>query len=193
MEWIVTSLVAAAMACAGGAAAQAPGAAAPPAAPSSAAPSTAPTPAPPPSAAPATPAAQDGIGAWRVDCGGDGKTLDCRAFQQLLMRENAQLVAQAVARLGPDRQPQLALQLPLGISVSEPVVLRVDGGKEEKLALQTCTNSGCFLSVPLKDPLLAAMRGGTQLKLSLQDTNKRTINIDLPLLGFALAYDKAMK
>ncbi len=109
------------------------------------------------------------------------------------MRENSQLVAQIVVRLGPDRQPQLAMQLPLGISVSEPVVVKVDNGKEERLPLQTCTSTGCFLTVPLKDPLLASMRSGTQLKLSLQDVNKRTLNIDIPLLGFALAFDKATK
>ena len=29
--------------------------------------------------------------------------------------------------------------------------------------------------------------------VSIQDTNKRTINIDVPLLGFSLAFDKANK
>lgn len=149
-------------------------------------------PQPTPQAQPAS-APQDGVGAWRVDCGGDGKMLECRALQQLFTRENGQLVAQAVVRLGPDKQPLLALQLPLGINVSEPVAVKVDAGKEERLPIQTCTNTGCFLTVPLRDPLLATMRAGAQLRLSLQDVNKRTVNIDLPLLGFGLAFDKATK
>jgi invasion protein IalB len=146
-------------------------------------------------APPAQPAAapQEGVGAWRVECGGDGKTLECRALQQLFTRENGQLVAQAIVRLGPDGQPLLALQLPLGVNVTEPVVVRVDAGREEKLPIQTCANAGCFLTVPLKEPLLAAMRAGAQLRLSLQDMNKRTVNIELPLLGFSLAFDKATK
>jgi invasion protein IalB len=119
--------------------------------------------------------------------------LECRALQQLFTRENGQLIAQAAVRFGPDRQPSLALQLPLGINVTEPVAVRVDAGKEEKLPIQTCANSGCFLTVPLKEPLLAAMRAGKQLRLSLQDMNKRTVTIDLPLLGFSLAFDKAAK
>ena len=45
----------------------------------------------------------------------------------------------------------------------------------------------------LNDKLQAAMRSGTLLKLGLQDSNKRTINIDVPLLGFGLAFDKATK
>ena len=193
IEWrIAPSILAAAALWAGGASAQAQAPAAGAAAPAPAAAPAAPAaPAPAAQQAPAA-ASQEGVSAWRVDCGGDGKVLECRAFQQLLTREN-QLVAQVVARLGADKQPQLAMQLPLGISVSEPVVVKVDNGKEEKFSLQTCTNTGCFITTPLKDPLLASMRTGTQLKLALQDTNKRTLNIDVPLLGFALAFDKATK
>ena len=32
--------------------------------------------------------AQDGVAAWRVECTGDGKVLDCRAIQQLFHRAN---------------------------------------------------------------------------------------------------------
>lgn len=157
-------------------------------------------------ALPAAPAAaQDAPGAWRVECSGDGKVLDCRAVQQLVTREDRQLVVQLVARLVPEARPVVAasapqtmapvltLQLPLGINVGEPLTLKVDNGQEEKIPLQTCTATGCFASVALKEPLLAALRGGTQLKLTLQDSNKRVINIDVPLLGFGLAFDKATK
>ena len=36
--------------------------------------------------------------AWRVECVGDGKTLDCRAVQQVFHRETRQLVAHDRAR-----------------------------------------------------------------------------------------------
>lgn len=157
-------------------------------------------------------------GAWRVDCSGDGKVLECRAVQQLLTREDSKLIVQLVARLAPDPAkaaepvkaadaksvaaaapsppplvPTLAVQLPLGINVSEPVALKVDNGKEERVAVQTCTNTGCFLLMPLRDPMMASMRNGTLLKIAFQDTGKRTLNVEVPLLGFGLAYDKATK
>jgi invasion protein IalB len=135
--------------------------------------------------------AQDGPSAWRVECSGDGKSLDCRAIQQMINREDKQLVAQLAARALPDKSAVLLIQLPLGISLAEPVQLKVDNGTAERYPVQTCTNVGCIVSVPLKDPLMAAMRTGTLLKISIQDTSKRTINIDVPLLGFALAFDKA--
>jgi len=37
------------------------------------------------------------------------------------------------------------------------------------------------------------MRAGTLLKVTVFDGNKRPIAIDVPLLGFGLAYDKATK
>ena len=131
--------------------------------------------------------------AWRVECAGDGKTLDCRAIQQMINRDDKQLIAQLSARTNPDKTAVLLIQLPLGISLTEPVQLKVDNGTAERYPVQTCTNVGCIVSVPLKDPLMAAMRSGTLLKISIQDTNKRTINIDVPLLGFGLAFDKATK
>ncbi len=131
--------------------------------------------------------------AWRVECSGDGKTIDCRAVQQLVAQENKQLVIQLTARLGPDKAPVLGLQLPLGINLAEPIQLKVDAGKEERFPVQTCTTAGCLLSIPLKDPLLASMRTGTLLKVIVFDANKRAITIDVPLLGFGLAFDKATK
>ena len=129
--------------------------------------------------------------AWRVECAGDGKSLDCRAIQQMINREDKQLIAQLAARVLPDKSAVLLIQLPLGISLTEPVQLKVDNGTAERYPVQTCTNVGCIVSVALKEPLMAAMRSGTLLKISIQDTSKRTINIDVPLLGFALAFDKA--
>lgn len=134
--------------------------------------------------------------AWRVECSGNGKMLECGAIQQMVRvdKDRSQLVAQLVARLAADtKAPMLLMQLPLGINVSEPIELKVDAGATEKHPLQTCTNAGCLASVPLKNPLLAAMRTGTTLKITVQDGAKHSISIDVPLLGFGLAYDKATK
>jgi invasion protein IalB len=155
-------------------------------------------PVPTSAAAAATPtapaAAPPPVAAWRVECAGDGKTLECRALQQMVNQADKQLVAQLTAgKIGPDKAPTLAIQLPLGISLSEPVQVKIDNGNVDRYPVQTCTNAGCIVSVPLKDPLLAALRVGTLLKIAIQDVSKRPINIDVPLIGFGLAYDKATK
>src|SRR6185436_18268161 len=81
--------------------------------------------------------------AWRVECTGDGKTLDCRAVQQLVQRESRQLVVSMLVRKGTDlKSAQVTMQLPIGINLTEPIQLKVDNGAVEKQPIQTCTNTG---------------------------------------------------
>jgi invasion protein IalB len=142
---------------------------------------------------PAAPApAQEGIAAWRVECTGDGKMLDCRAIQQLFHRESRQLLLSVLVRRGPDaKSAHLTIQLPLGLNLTEPIQLRVDNGPPERQQIQTCTNIGCFVSMTASDRFISAMRSGRELKITVMDGNKKPVEMGLPLLGFGLAFDKA--
>jgi len=135
-------------------------------------------------------AAQD-VAAWRVECTGDGKTLDCRAVQQLFQRETRQLVLAVLARKAPDpKGALLQVQMPLGLNLTEPIQIKVDNGPAERYPIQTCTNTGCFAALTANDKLVAAMRSGTDLKITFQDGNKKPIELAVPLLGFGIAFDK---
>jgi invasion protein IalB len=136
--------------------------------------------------------AQNTVTAWRVECSGDGKTLDCRAVQQMIQQDTRQIVAHFAVRVPSDtKTPVMMIQLPLGLNLAEPIQMKVDNGAPDKYPIQTCTATGCFAGMPLNDKLLAAMRSGQLLRLAFQDSNKRPITVDLPLLGFGLALDKA--
>jgi invasion protein IalB len=144
--------------------------------------------APAPAPTPETPQ----VAAWRVECTGDGKTLDCRAVQQLFHRESRQLLVQLLVRPAADgKNGAMIIQLPLGLNLTEPITVKVDNGISERQAIQTCTNVGCFVAMTVADKLLTAMRTGTELKLTMQDANKKPVDLALPLLGFGLAFDKA--
>lgn len=128
---------------------------------------------------------------WRVECGNDGKVLDCRAMFQVTQRETNQLIAVVAIRIPPDtKKPLLLIQLPLGIQVTEPVTVQVDAAAPEKFGVQTCTQQGCFVGSPLSDALLAAMRTGKEMKVGFANLNKQTVTVSMALLGFGLAYDK---
>jgi invasion protein IalB len=140
-----------------------------------------------PAAAPEGPPA-----AWRVECTGDGKALDCRAVQQLFHRESRQLLVSLAVRPAADgKTGAMVMQLPLGLNLVEPVTLKIDNGLSERQPIQTCTNTGCFIAMTVADKLLAAMRTGSQLNITMQDSNKKPVEMGLPLLGFGLAFDKA--
>jgi invasion protein IalB len=134
-------------------------------------------------------AAQGGSPAWRVECTGDGKTLECRAMQ-LIVRER-QLVMQVAVRYVPEsKTAAMMILLPLGLNLTEPVLIKVDNGQPEKQPIQTCDASGCQVTMTASDRLLAAMRSGSELKITVQDASKKPIEMSLSLLGFGIAYDK---
>ena len=136
-------------------------------------------------------AAQD-VAAWRVECSGDGKTLDCRALQQLFQRDSRQLLVSMLVRKAQDpKGASVTMQLPLGLNLTEPILLKVDNGAPEKQPIQTCTNVGCFIVFNANEKLVTALRSGTELKITMQDVNKRSVELALPLLGFGVAFDKA--
>jgi invasion protein IalB len=138
------------------------------------------------------PAPENAPAAWRVECSGDGKTLDCRALQQIFHRETRQLLVSLLVRPAADgKSGAMIVQLPLGVNVAEPVLLKVDNGAPEKQSIQTCTNVGCFIVMTVADKFLAAMRTGSEIKITVQDANKKPVEMGLPLLGFGLAFDKA--
>jgi invasion protein IalB len=139
--------------------------------------------------------ADNGPAAWRVECTGDGKTLDCRAVQQIFQRSPGQQqpvpLATIVVRYAADtKAAAMQILLPLGLNLTEPILIKVDNGAPEKQSIQTCNNAGCLVSMTVSDRLLAAMRIGTDLKITVQDANKKAADIALPLLGFGVAYDK---
>src|SRR6476469_7700148 len=75
--------------------------------------------------------------AWRVECSGDGKALDCRAVQQVFQRETRQLVLSAVVRPAADAKTgAMVLTLPLGLNLTEPVTIKVDNGAAERQPIQ---------------------------------------------------------
>ena len=145
------------------------------------------------SAAPAQQQAPESqTAAWRVECSGDGKTLECRAVQQVFHRETRQLVLSVAVRPAADgKSGAMLMTLPLGLNLTEPVAVRVDNGAPEKQPIQTCTNVGCFVAMTLPDKFVAAMRTGSDLKITVQDANKKPIDMGLPLLGLGIAFDKA--
>jgi len=129
--------------------------------------------------------------AWRVECTGDGKSLECRAIQQIFQLPSRQLVASVAVRFTPEAKAGvMSILLPLGLNLTEPVAIKVDNGPPERQPIQTCNNAGCLVTMTANDKLLAAMRTGTDLKLTVQDANKKPIDMSLPLLGFGIAYDK---
>jgi len=146
-------------------------------------------------AAPAAPntasVASDGGSGWRVECGNDGKALDCRTINRVSQRENQQLIASVGVHMRHDtKKPVITIQLPLGIQIGQQATLRIDEGQPERYPIQTCTPTGCLAGAPASDALIAKLRSGHELKVSFHSMADQTVTVTMPLAGFGLAYDK---
>ncbi|MFG1478975.1 invasion associated locus B family protein [Xanthobacter sp. V4C-4] len=129
---------------------------------------------------------------WRLECTNGAKGVDCQVGQRVVVKDSGQLVAMVAARVPADtRKPVLVSQIPLGILVSQPVVLKVDGQNAVNLAVETCRPEGCFANAPLPDAFATATRTGKELNLSFKGVDGQTVNMNLPLEGFAAVYAKA--
>jgi invasion protein IalB len=130
-------------------------------------------------------------GNWRVECAASEKALDCRAVVSVVQRDNHQVIASLTVRYPREtKKPVLMIQVPLGVLVSEPVSIAIDGGKPEQTHVQTCTQAGCFAGDTAPNALIAAMQNGKQLKIVFYNVNKQPVTVTLPLTGFDLAYEK---
>ena len=67
---------------------------------------------------------------WRVDCNNNGKTLDCRAFSDIIQRETNKIISSVSVRYdAAAKKPVMIVQLPLGILVTEGVSVTLDNDR----------------------------------------------------------------
>ena len=130
---------------------------------------------------------------WKVECSGDGKTMDCSAIQQVMQRlQNQQLQRVALLAVHPEgKGASIQIVVPLGVTLSQPILISVDAGEADRVPLKVCDNNVCQAQAILSDKLLAAMRTGTNLKLLIPTGDKNQAELRLPLRGFQPAFDKA--
>lgn len=146
----------------------------------------------------AAPAAERDAGAtralrsdWRVECTNNAKALDCKAFLEVVAKNNRQIITAFTVRYPAEtKKPVMMLQLPLGILLSKTVSVAVDDGRPQRSAVQTCTQTGCFVGAPIPNALINAMLTGKQLKIVFYNANRQPVTVTISLAGFALAYNK---
>ena len=147
-------------------------------------------------AAPGLPAAalaQDAVAAWRVECAGDGKTLDCRAVQQMINREDKALVAMLTAASRPTpRAPVLTIHAarhqPVGAG---PAQDRQRHGRASAGAdLHQCR---LHRQLALKDPFWRRCAAARCSRSPFSTPTSGRSTSTCRCLGFGLAFDKANK
>jgi len=116
--------------------------------------------------------------------------VECTIEQSVIKNDTRQVIVLFRVRVPPDtRTPVMMAQLPLGLYLPAQVILHIDDRKAGEFPAQTCDASGCYISGPLPAELLAQLAAGKTLKFSFQNLARETIDVSMPLAGFAQAYE----
>ena len=130
--------------------------------------------------------------AWLMRCDNAGKEFECSLSQTILLQKTGQRLLSVVVRKPPKGEgTALMLHLPYGLHFPSGITVRVDAGKVETLQVQTCDEKGCYAGAPIAADRLSAMQSGEKLVVGFKDLKQQSINVPVPLAGFAEAYKKA--
>lgn len=128
---------------------------------------------------------------WRVQCNDAGSGIQCRMVQAITMRRTRQrLVTASIQRNKDGKGAAVLYQLPHGLFLPDGVQIAIDKGRPKALPIQTCDRRGCYAGTPLAASDLSNMRKGKAISIAFKNLSKKSIKINLPLLGFGPAYDK---
>lgn len=94
-----------------------------------------------------------------------------------------------IRTLGKEPGAPLAVaDVPDGTLIPFGVTWQIDGGKSIRVPYMIC-NDVCGAQLVINAGYLSALRKGTTLRLVAQDRNNHPMTFNLPLAGFATAYD----
>ena len=130
---------------------------------------------------------------WSEKCSDAAKPQDrnCTLSRAIINKKNRRIMLGVTLRVAPpDRKPSLKLIVPLGIYLPAGITLTLDGENELPLKLDTCTPSVCLATVPLDGAFMQRLRRADKLAVVYQTIDQKPINMELPLGGFARAYDR---
>jgi invasion protein IalB len=122
---------------------------------------------------------------WTKRCEKDSKY--CEIFQRIIVKENQKrLVEFAIGFPNKESEKaQAALILPLGIMVAEGVTIQVQGTKEAKAPVKTCTEAGCLAVFEVPDDTLNAMINSDKVTILFKGAAGKPFQVIMSLGGFA--------
>ena len=156
---------------------------------------------PQPAAAAPAPAASSGIRValkpapdqpeWMKVCGEDPavKKTICYTTRDFVAENNQPLMAVALYAVKDEGRRFVRFLVPLTFMIQPGVRFSVEGMQPVNAKFQICLPQGCFVEGELNEPAIASLKKGTVLRIDMQNQVGQEVNFEVPLAGFAKAYD----
>ncbi|TDR93930.1 invasion associated locus B family protein [Enterovirga rhinocerotis] len=132
---------------------------------------------------------------WTKVCGKDpGSAAEvCYTTRDFVSDQGQPVLAAAVYDVkGPQTQKIVRFLMPLGLLLRPGIRFAVDQQAPAAGAYTICFPNGCFAEATgLKDDFTNALKKGTNINVSVQNQVGREVTFQVPLAGFAKAFDGA--
>ncbi len=130
---------------------------------------------------------------WTKVCGkdpGNNKEI-CYTTRDFISEQGQPVLAVAVYDVKGDPTKIVRFLLPLGLQLVPGVRFNIDAEKPIDGKYAICFPNGCFAEAGVKEQEVNAMKRGTHVNVNVQNQVGRVVTFQVPLTGFAKAFDGA--
>ena len=126
---------------------------------------------------------------WQVVCDrtGDDETCRMSTTGSTDTAAGRTIAVQLVSEAADASNRLFFFLTPLDLLVAKGAEMRIDGGREQKLAYRSCHAQGCVIPFRLSSALESSFRRGTIISLRLYEIDGGSIDMGLSLAGFIAA------
>lgn len=130
---------------------------------------------------------------WLKVCGEDpgNKKKICYTTRDFVSDQGQPVLAVAVYDVQGDANRIVRFLMPLGLLLQPGIRFTIDAGQGIPGKYAVCFPNGCFAEGAVGQAVIDQMRKGNNLRVSVQNQFTREVTFEVPLTGFAKAFDGA--
>jgi invasion protein IalB len=130
---------------------------------------------------------------WTKVCGRDpGNQREiCYTTRDFVSDQGQPVMAVAVYDVKGDANRIVRFLLPIGLLLQPGIRFGIDQGQPIAGRFQICFPNGCFAETTVNEAQTNALKRGQQLNVSVQNQAAREVTFQVPMAGFAKAFDGA--
>jgi invasion protein IalB len=138
-------------------------------------------------------AVKKSFGEWQYTCPA-GKDAKCALVQQRAIKDKNTGELGTVLSIGlavtDDKKAKMTIGGPLGVELTQGMLVKIDGGKAIRVPFNQCIQLGCLAVVNVADDFLDVMRRGSTLSVTfLPYGGKQGMTVEASLSGFTAGYN----
>ena len=144
-----------------------------------------------PTASSAAPEILEEVGDWKLQCG-SAPTRNCQMSQRRVNPESNQLLIwmELTRTYTPKETNQLTVMLPLGLRVTTPLAVTVDGQPFVSFNIVTCVTAGCIYAQEIGATEVQTLLKAQRINTEVSDLRGQRFALTVSMRGFDNAFLK---